>query len=264
MDDFSPREGFENAVRNWWLVVLLVFWGGFLGWLIHRAQPPLYQAEASFNISLNFQQTGQLSQFDEDHAYNHVGDLIKSSDVIAQVVQAARSQGLPVSIEDFKQSTILERREYVWVLIVRRNNPQEAMILANLWADKANSLLTNAHTHSLNASQQQVYLDALENCLSSPRLNLPSPGVCTGTDLPALQAEIRLVSDQLTQENIASQGLFPALTVALTQRASFPVAPSALGTNTMTLAGALIGFIIAVWVVQIRLPARLARRLGHA
>ena len=261
--DFSPREGFENALRNWWLVVLLVIWGGVAGWLIHRAQPAVYQADASFQITIDFKKISGLSQFDEDHAYNQVGAIIGSTAVMNAVAAQAAAQGIQLTPQEFQYSTSLSRKEYTWVLQVQRTSPREAQVLANLWADAANKTLQDAYQHAVTADQQGLYLASLESCLAASGRTSPSSNQC-GMSPTELQNQILAASSRYAQEQAAGLGLFPDLNVVLTSRAQLPTAPAEFDTNVMVLAGALIGFVISLWAVQVNLATQLARRLGHA
>jgi capsular polysaccharide biosynthesis protein len=262
-EGYSPVQAFENALHSWWLVVLLVIWGGFVGWLIHLAEPPIYQAEADIQISLDFKQTGKLTQFDSDHAYETVGSVIQSPSVIDLVIKNAQGQGINITRDDFKRSAFKERREYLFALQVRRGNPQEAMALANIWAETANQVLTDAYHHAITAHQLETYLATLETCLTSPAVP-PSPGYCGGLDPQALQAQIKDVSAEVGKEKDAALTLNPAISFNLSSAASLPDRPAVLGTNSLVLAGGMIGFLLAVWIVQVQLPVRLARRLKHA
>ncbi|MDD5367611.1 MAG: hypothetical protein PHQ40_00880 [Anaerolineaceae bacterium] len=261
MKEFSPLEAFEQALHNWWLVILLAFWGAAVGWMIHSLRLPLYEATSVFSISVNFNETGRLTQFEEDHAWNIVGYLLNSDSVLDQVAVQARQQGISTSLADLLRITSRERKEYIFLLHVRHPDPHTAVTLANLWADEAEKQLEEAYGHAQKAQSLRRYQNTLIDCLSYTPLLSPAPNRCSIDSLPALQAEIQSVNASLTDELLASRGIIPAVSFALSQKPVIPTHPLTRGTNSAILSGALIGFLVGIWASQNRLPLRLARSL---
>jgi hypothetical protein len=264
MTEFSPREAFEQALRNWWLVILVAIWGAAVGWMIHSLRPPLYEASSVFTVSLNFSETGKLTQFEEDHAWNTTGGLMNSTSVLDQVAHQATQQGIPISLAELKQSTSIERKEYIFVLRVRHPNPRTAATLAGLWGDEANTQLKEAYGHAQQAQTLRGYLNATVDCLSQSPAQLPAENRCRIDSLAQLQSEVQSTNTALTSELLASRGIIPALSFTLSQKPTIPTQPVAHGTNSDVLAGALIGFLVGIWGIQVRLPLRLARSLRRA
>jgi protein-tyrosine-phosphatase len=232
--------------------------------MFHSLRPPLYEASSIFSVSLNFNETGQLTQFEEDFAWNSAGGLMNSTSVLDQVAQQASQLGISTSLSDLKQITSIERKEYIFVLRVRHPDARTAATIAGLWADEAEKQLEEAYGHAQKAQSLRRYQNTLVDCLSRAPALTPVSNQCTIQSLPSLQAEIQSVNASLTQELLASRNIIPAISFALSQRPVVPTQPITRGTNSAVLAGALIGFLVGLWVVQARIPILLARSLRRA
>ncbi len=259
MEEFSPGEAFSRALNLWWVIVALTILGGVLAWAFHFLQPPLYQAQAVFNISLNFAQTGSLTQFEEDHTWEAVGDLIDSTGVLEQVVKQANAEGIQVDVNQLERMITRERKEFRWVLQLRARDPRTAAILTNLWADEANRQLEEARQHAIQAYHLHQYLTSLESCLSSHLASGPSQALCNTTTQDGLQKEMAQIGTALQQETALAGAILPSLTFELVKRADIPTQPAEFQINTLVLAGGLIGFVLAIWITNTRWVMRLVK-----
>jgi hypothetical protein len=257
MDDFSPLEALERSFHNWWLVVLLVVWGGVVGWLIHSQQPPIYEAGVLFYTSVDFKQTGKLDLIEEDRAIGLVGTLIISGPVIQQVADAANHQGIPVDIYSLRKMAFLSRKSYQWDLRIRNPDPGVAQALANLWADRALATLKEDFKHAQQAVSLRAQLDNIYRCSAAPPTQA-LPAFCQSNTPAQLYQAASELTAEYQNELILSGGMSPALLFDLTERASRPLQPVVLGTNSMVLAGGFTGFLFAVWAIAGDWPARLS------
>ncbi len=247
---FFPLDTLENALRSWWVVVLVMLLGACAGWVVHRLHPPIYEAQSAITVAIDFTHTGQLTDVEEDYAIGVVGDVIGS------VVDP----GNPASAVAPTQNTTLERYNNTWTLRVRDRDPQAAAQLANRWAQAAYSALTDAHSHALAADRLIRIQDSLQSCLEQSVASGPVQAVCALNNLDTIQTDLVDMGAVLQQEQLASQGILPYTTFALTGTAEPPTSPAIYRQGQMVLAGALIGLVLAIWGVYLRLPARLARR----
>ncbi len=141
MDDFSPIETISHTLQWWWLVALFVICGGGLGWLVHRALPPLYEAKVVFSAAVDFKQAGAIDTLEQDKSINVLGDIIMSNSVVDMVVADAQAAGIKVDRVSLLQMAYLERKSEIWELRIRNSIPGVAQSLANLWADQAYEVL---------------------------------------------------------------------------------------------------------------------------
>ncbi|MCL4562646.1 MAG: hypothetical protein M1281_18800 [Chloroflexi bacterium] len=261
MNEFSPLDRFSRALDYWWLIVILTIAGGVAGWGIHRLLLPEYEARAVISVSINYSQTGQLTQFEEDRALDMVGGLVQSTPVLDAIAKQAQASQIQVSAADLTRMGFWQRNEYVWVLKLRSRSPTDAQTLTNLWADEAYHQLNTAYQHALNAQNLQRYLNSLESCLSNTAASRPVLNPCNMSSLADLQTQLQSTGTAMYNELKASRGISPALSFDLSQKASLPVQPAAYGMNSLVLAGALIGFVVGIWLVNNPQALQLVGRL---
>lgn len=259
-DSVVPLVTLQNAIHYWWFVALLIVAGGLVGLLIYSLRAPVYEAIASISSSIDYVATGPMSQLEEDVALNGVGDMIISRKTINLVVETARAKGITTSVEELKQTSVLERRVNVWVLRVRGTDPQRAAQLANIWIDQGEEALLTAYDHAVKAEHLDRYLRSLEACLSEVAVSEPSGGLCEKIRFTDLQDDLAKTGKLLVQERQGSRTIFPGLRIGTVEHAAVPSKPVLYGRNQTVLAGALIGFLLSIWLVQLGIPGRLIKR----
>ena len=258
MEDFSPIETIEYTLKRWWLVALLVICGGGVGWLVHMALPPLYEAKVVFSAAVDFKQSGPIDTLEQDKSINVIGDTIMSNPVIDLVVADAQAAGITVDRVSLRRMAYLERKSEIWELRIRNSSPVEAQTLVNLWADQAYEVLKTDSLHAQQADALDQQLAILSMCIQQVYLPGNPDSLCKNTNLADFSTQYHKVSDTLHTERLASGGLPSWVLFDLKQKADLPTQPVTYGTNTLVLAGGLIGFILALWVVAGKLPDLLA------
>lgn len=257
MSGYTPAEAVERAVARWWLVAALAVWGGVIGWAVHRARPPLYEAEAVYYITLDFTDL-DLTVYEEDLALWGAASIFLSDPVRKQVVEEARREGIAIDLGDLDFFSTLERKQARWILRLRHPDPLAAATIANLWSRHGEAALTEAHAHAVQAEMLRGQLSALEACVES-RPEGEGTALCTQPSLAALREAATATAEALQREQLASLGVHPALRFELMQEARLPERPAQYGRNTLVLAGALIGFLLGAVVVNVELPGLTAR-----
>lgn len=257
MNDYSPKDSLDNALRYWWVIILMTILGGLVGWFVHQLRPPLYEAKATFFISIDFSQTGELTQFEEDHAVSVLTWIVYYDEVIDEVIDTAEAQGIQTNRQQLEMASTLERKQARWTLYYRDKDPQTASALANIWAEVAMDFLQQAHQHALQIQALDGYLNFLAICLQGPAEGEQYPESCNDLDPAAIPEEIQETSIRLEQELAASHAVFPALIFDVSSKALPPAEPVQYGRNRLVLAGGLIGFILGIFLVNTSLPQRL-------
>jgi len=250
--EYSPAETVEQALKRWWIIVLLTVLGGAAGWLFHILEPPVYEATAVITGSMHFEQR-QLTQAEEDIAYSNATAVVSAPSVTNQAFADAQAQGL--SFNHNTPELFLEIKGSLWELHVRDRTPQVAADLANIWAQRAYKTLNEAREHAYRAEQIQNELTALQNCLSyqiqTSGMSQNSPtSVCENSTLAEVQTAIDNQSSQLIIEKNLSLGVLSILDFTLTGPASVPDSPVLYDRAKLTFAGACIGFIISMWAIN--------------
>jgi hypothetical protein len=162
----SPKQGFDRAIRNWWWLVVFLILGGVVGWLISRWMRPVYSATAEIAFNIEYAQTGQLTDIEEDRILGVSGDVLASDQVLEIVVNHARQAGLVVILEDVKQKISLERKDYIWRISVSDTHAQTAYQLVNSWSDEGYLALLDALDHANTAYALQQQYEGYFTCLS--------------------------------------------------------------------------------------------------
>jgi uncharacterized protein involved in exopolysaccharide biosynthesis len=237
--EFIPRASLERAFKHWWIMVLLTVLGGLVGLAIHFLRPPVYEASAVLTVSMDFQKV-KLTQREQDYAFTASGAIVNSAEVKGQVIAQARADGLVFDADRIPEQWFLERKMSVWEFHVRDQDPEIAARLANLWAEKALDGLNIDLEHALQADQIQ---DQITSITTQTASGLP-------VDNADAQATLQNLSDDLALEKQASQGVISIMKFALTDPAVIPQKPVLYDLAGLVLAGACIGFIVSLWVVN--------------
>ena len=256
---FSPLETFKRAIDYWWLVFLLMLFGGLCGWAIHLLKPPIYEASASISFAIDYGQTGQLTDVEEDQMLGLAGDVISSPQVVKSVIAKAQQEGVILEPAVFMQSIFPERQDYKWIMHVRLSDPKAAARLSGLWAEEAYSVLGSALDHATTASKVQKYMDGLVSCLQQTVVTQPDHALCD-QDLSQIQQELLAAGKELHQEQLASLGILPALRFAEPAKPEAPTSAVQYGRNQLILAGAMIGFLAGVLCVYLGIPGYFLRK----
>lgn len=260
--EFSLREPVRRALARWWMVVIITTLGGAIGLIFHYFQPPIYEAKAVLMININFGNR-RLTQYEEDHAFSAAGAIINSSEVKDLVIAEAQASGYSIDLNQLRQKISLERKQSVWELRVRDVDPNSAATLVNTWAEIAYQTLVQAQEHAIKAEQLQVQVSAWRACLptyvtptSKPNQKSPYSFVwnkdCEHYSIEEIENALAGLSAELAAEASRSQGLISILEFALTETATVQDSPVIYGQGNLVFAGAIAGFVIALWMASLK------------
>jgi capsular polysaccharide biosynthesis protein len=139
-NEFSPYKYFSHILSLWWLVSITTLIGGALGFVFFHLHPPIYEATATYLVSIDlnrfpFQGVREdLIQYNEDMAVNTTQGAINSSMVLNGVLDQLRAQGISLTITDLLQNYTIERKLDIWELRYRSQVPRDAQTIVNIWA----------------------------------------------------------------------------------------------------------------------------------
>jgi len=248
--EFSPFESVERALARWWVMVILMIIGGSAGWIFHFFYPPVFEAKAVITINIDFEKR-QLTQYEEDSAFSAAGAIITSSGVKNLVIAEAQANGYSLDLSQIQENFYLERKQSVWELRVRDQEPKVAAELTNIWAEKATEVLNAALKHALQADQLQAQVNGLKNCLAgAPGQTATTQLDCKSISQEQIQATVKGLTGELVQEKKSSLGIIPIMTIGLTEVAGVPDKPAVFGQAGLVLAGAFIGLIVSLWGIN--------------
>jgi uncharacterized protein involved in exopolysaccharide biosynthesis len=256
----SPREKALTILTYWWVVAAAAILGGLAGLGIFTLKEPVYEAQVSITMGINFARTGYMEQYDKDLALGLAGSLIYSADVLQQVVDDAQTDKIAIDFDTLWHNSSLERKSYEWILRVRHPNPEQAVFLANHWIDMGIASLDSAMQHAISADGLQEYMSSLETCVEQVAVNAVVPA-CPYDTLAEVQTTLAATEIEYLLEKQASRNLFPYISYEVTQRAVKPLSPVTYGRNNLVLAGLLIGLLVGIVVVTSGLPVRWQKKV---
>jgi uncharacterized protein involved in exopolysaccharide biosynthesis len=256
--EFTPLQTMSSILSRWWIPVVMAVLGGIVGWVFHFFYPTVYEATSNLTVTMDFSQR-ELTQYEQDYAFNAAGAIINSTAVKDQIVTKVQIDGIQISSTQLAQRMLSEGKQSIWELHTRDLDPQVAAKLANTWAQVADEALNGALEHAIQAKELQVQIDMLSICLPlalatpGPGATLqPAPGDCGRYSLAELQTAMQSWTDKLVQEKSLSMGILPIMEFALTSYASIPEKPVLFNQASLILSGSLIGFVISLWVAGSR------------
>jgi uncharacterized protein involved in exopolysaccharide biosynthesis len=139
-NEFSPYEYFNRVIALWWLVALATFIGGVFGYIFFHFNSPVYEATATYIVTIDLNRfpilgvREDLIQYNEDMALNTTQNALLSPEVLDQVISQLNSMGIPIKNNDLINNSTIERKQDVWELRYRSENPQQAQEIVDTWA----------------------------------------------------------------------------------------------------------------------------------
>ncbi len=251
MKNLSFLELLKSIGSRWYWLVIAMIAGGLLGWAATFFKAPLYEANAIFTVSIDYTQTGALTDIEEDQAMRGVGDIIFSDEVVSATLAVLKAEGMQLARDEFFEDAVFDREEFRWAVRYRDSDPQIALQVVNAWANEADRILQDSLVHARQAASYRQVLSGLELCLQR---GMQAGGIsadCSIDNLDAILAAISDTSALITHELAQSRGLFSAVAVALSDRADLPSQPVRYQTNVQVLSGAAIGLLAAIFIMAV-------------
>ena len=241
---------------RWYILAALMIIGGLSGMLISQTTPSVYESSAVFSVTIDYTQTGALTDIQEDQAMRGVGSVIFSDQVITKTLaQINDENGIELNQSDFIGNSFLDREEFRWTLRYRDPDPQNAKAVVNLWANNANSAIQEGLKHSLASSVLLDTLSKMKTCLQELS-NGNEKSNCGNIELETLINSISDLSNRIQIKKAASLGLFNSLSVSLVNEGVVSQAAVLGQRNLLVISGALIGFFLSIIAISIDVKKR--------
>jgi hypothetical protein len=138
--EFSPYEYFSRVISYWWVVLLGTLIGGAFGIIFFMLHPPVYEATATYFVTLDMNRFPTLGvrqdliQYNEDMALNTTEGALLASEVLNQVVSRAQDQGINITLPELLDNYTIERRQDLWELRYRSQSPSQAQDIVTIWS----------------------------------------------------------------------------------------------------------------------------------
>lgn len=267
MTEFSPSEILERTLHFWWILVVLAVMGGGAGWIFSKLNPPVYEATATFDVSLDEQQLvkdGLITpdklplDFSSQNDYlSPLVDMFSAPNLQTRFIMDIQSQGINIKTKDFTSAVYnLDRRGFTWFITVRSTNPATATKLANIWLIDTNSFLLEAKAHTAQSLSLGYQRDSVQKCFFE--LDFTKANQCAGTtfkNAADLNAYLQNMQEQISAEQQAGKGIYPAVGFVVASLAVSPSSPILYSRSLVILAGCLLGLLVGVLVVSLLPPS---------
>lgn len=255
----SPSTLSPMPLRRWWLLVVCIVLGGLAGLLVHSFRPTEYEAETILIGSLNFPPSEFYTQYEEDYALTVAATHIAPLSMAPSLLPDLEVLGYDITSDEYIRSASLERKQSSWALRYRSADPDVAAAVVELWALQAYEKLSVLRDHALEAHSLYEQLRFLDTCaryamISPPGTVIYPPdyqGVCLFSSAGKIHAERTVVSRLFAEQLRLSRSMNPYFVVDMPDTAGTQIYRTAYDRNLMALAGALIGLVAGLWLINI-------------
>ena len=267
VEDISPRDSLEQALRYWWVIAMTMIIGGIVGWGIARFSEPVYEARAGYRITLNeeavlaeAQKTNLQAELTYELRAPYLAPVALGfyvPEVRDAVEKQALADGLAFPEDGFRNGQLtLDQRRSDWTIIVRHRDSETAAKLANLWVSTADGHLREARKQAALAESIKIHLALLSHCFLDS--SLADGNQCAGTsfsDIAEFQGQYQELDRQYQNALSASEGISTLVSFGPGVMAQAPIRPVYYNTGLLMLAGGLLGLIVGGAIVQ-KLPIK--------
>ncbi len=253
-DDFSLSGMFGRAVRNWWLVAACMIIGGLVGLLAASLYKPVYESNSVITTIIDYAYSGSLTDYEEDHLLTAIGDIIRSDDVMDDVIAEGVNLGLAANADQMRSSLFASRQGFRWELSSRFPDPQLAESANRLWLEAAVAELDEFRLNSIIALAEFNTQVGIENCFQQAVVIEPVSAYCDAAEFQALRDQIRTLESDGVKKSLLSRLLASRISFQVTQEPDLPEKPVHLGWNISVFAGVLLGLLVAIALLIFGLP----------
>lgn len=255
-EGFSAADLFDRNIKHWWVIFVCMLLGAGIGWLVHQAKAPIYEAKSTITTAINYAETGYMTDLEEDHALSTIGDVI-NSDIVLTALKSTLDEPTLMNIGgDLRDHLFAEREGYRWTLRVQAPSAVMATKVSEAWAEAALAALNDSLDHANLALILNRQISEMQTCFTQSVSQVPSAAPCELADSSRLRENLTDLGEQYRAEQNLSNGIIPALVFSLTQAGEKSGDPVTYKTSGLVLAGAMIGFISGVILVIAGIPKR--------
>jgi hypothetical protein len=248
--DYHPALVASRQYRQWWIVAASMIIGALIGLGFSYLFPPVY--EAVFKVTTNTRLTvdPNITEIMVNNSLLHVGELVYQPDVLSQVIEEEKKQGINLTLTDLHRISSVERQITSTLLKIQWSDPQTAAQIANTWGKLFYSTLQEGYQQAILADELSQAQTILKNCLAGTPAPADAQQPCASS-MSELEAAIAQNAGKIAQAELGSLGLYRELNVSEYQEAPIPTAPVRGQSGWMIAGGAGIGFTLALVMIEI-------------
>jgi len=226
-----------------------------MGLLISEFKKPVYESSSAITTVIDFAYSGKLKIDEEDHLILAVGDVIQSDEVMNSVITEALNAGLVSSAEEIRSSLSASRQGFRWELSSRFVDPNTAREVNQIWLDESVHELEKFRQNSLIALAEFNAQAGVENCFQQAVVVDPVSAYCSPSEFQAVREQISALESGSLEKSLLSRLLASRISFEVTSEPEQPSEPVHLGRNISTIAGVVLGLLVAIALIMIGFPA---------
>jgi hypothetical protein len=237
---------------RWYALIAGMIVGGLFAWGGTFFMPPIYESDAVFYVSIDYTQTGMLTDIEEDQVMRGIGDLIFSDETTLAAIEELEGEGVKISKEEFYDDAIFEREEFRWAIRYRDPNPVLAYQVVHAWAHQADILIQNSLAHARTTASYEEVLKGLESCLQRTTQTTAYDDACSVENIDTILTKIDELNGLIAAEKDASRGLFSGAATELVEEPEISVKPMRHQVNILVLSGVFVGLLVCIVLLVIK------------
>ena len=249
----------KAITARWYVLTVGMIIGGLFAWGGTFFMPPIYESDAVFYVSIDYTQTGMLTDVEEDQIMRGIGDMIFSDETTLATINELEGEGVKISKEEFYDDAIFEREEFRWAIRYRDPNPVLAFQVVQAWANQADILIQNSLAHARTVASYEEVLTGLESCLQRTTQTAAPDDDCSVDNIDTILWEIDKLNDLIVVEKDASRGLFSGAATELVEAPEVSVNPMRHQVNILVLSGIFIGLLVSIVLLIVKYEIWLTR-----
>jgi hypothetical protein len=220
--------------------------GGLIGYMVSRINPPLYQASALIQVSIDESRASIPNDITIRQAYDRVRIIILADDTLISALDrfsdsAGDIETIP-TLEEFRSEIKLAQRFNAFELVVNAVDPGQAASLANYWGEIALQEIEAATQYALMAGEYQSALFEASCTIRMDEVESEVEAIwhcASGRD----DIDPDALSAGLLEAVKRSRGVLPVFSFSWARRAETPIRSSDIADGWLVLAGSLLGLI---------------------
>jgi uncharacterized protein involved in exopolysaccharide biosynthesis len=245
-DTFKPLDLIGIILRRWWLIVISMIVFGIFALVLSNFISPLYEASAVYSVTIDYTETGALSDIQEDQAMKGVGNLIDSDEVIEKTLDTLNKHSLQITRDQFEKGSTLDREEFQWTIRYRSSDPILSKDIIQTWMEISDTLIKESLIHAQVVDTEREYLWNLEECLQYATGQSSANQICGFLSIKELIDQISNVSKSINEEKTAARGLFSPISVQIVKKPVVSHHPVRHQRNLLVFGGMVSGLLIMV------------------
>jgi len=235
----------SNITKNWLVLIAGFVIGGLIGYLISMMLPPVYEASTEFLVTINYSETGALSDAQEDRAMRDVGLLFLSEEVVTNTISELENRNINLDKKTFLDNAYSEREGSLWRIRYRSKNKESIKQVLETWSSAADQVFMDSLQHALILKSEYDLLDSLINCIQTTNDNFIYEEICGFDNIQQINNEIEKLSEKIQTEKELSRGLFAFLSITKNESIVTGDTPIRFNRNVLVFCSSMIGFLFS-------------------